>query len=64
MKYRILINREDCLGCGACTVCANWKIGDDYKARPLKDIITEDEYACNKQASEICPVKIISIIKE
>jgi len=58
-KYKIIFAREECLGCGACTSCDNWNIEDDGKASPIKTEL--NDIGCNKQAAEICPIKIIKI---
>ena len=60
MKYKIEFEKENCRGCGACTQCDNWQIGDDGLAFPLEKNL--DEIGCNSLAAEICPVKIIKII--
>ena len=61
MPYKIEFDKEKCLGCGACTQCNNWKLGDDSKAHPKKTEL--DEIGCNKEAEEICPVDAIKVIK-
>jgi len=58
-KYKIIFTREKCIGCGACTNCDNWKLKDDGKASPIKTEL--NNIGCNKQAAEICPIKIIKI---
>ena len=58
-KYKIIFKRKKCLGCGACTSCDNWSIGNDGKASPIKTEL--NDIGCNKQAAEICPIKIIKI---
>ena len=64
-KYRIVQERDKCIGCGACvSVCPeNWMMAEDSKARPKKIGLTEKEYKCNKLAEEACPVSIIHIKK-
>ncbi len=60
MKYKIGFNKAGCYGCGACTQCNNWVMGDDGKAYPLQ---TELEViGCNQKAAEICPAGIIQVI--
>lgn len=71
---KIIQKHGDCIGCGACAaVCSDfWEIGEDGKAF-LKDgkldeekneyslDLGEDNFACNKDAMDVCPVKIISV---
>ena len=61
MKYKIEFDKEQCLGCGACTMCDNWKTSDDGKVEPIKTEL--NEIGCNKNAAEICPIEIIKIIE-
>ena len=61
MSYTIKFKREECLGCGACTMCDNWQFDDDGKVTPQKTEL--EEIGCNEQASEVCPAQIIEIIK-
>ena len=62
MTYKIEFDKSNCMGCGACTQCDNWKIGEDGKAYPLKTKL--EEIGCNEAAVSICPVNIIKIIEE
>ncbi len=58
--FKIIQDREKCIGCGACvSVCDNWKMDDDGKAKPKKTEV--EEVGCNKEAAEICPVQCIKI---
>ncbi len=72
---KIIQKHNDCIGCGACAaVCPDfWEITDDSKARPKNGKhnsetgnyeleIEEKDVKCNKEAAEVCPVQIISII--
>ena len=61
--FRIVQNKEKCIGCGACvSVCDNWEMDDDGKAKPKN---TEIEKAgCNKEAAEMCPVQCIKVEEE
>ncbi len=60
MAYKIEINREMCIGCGACTnTCDNFELGNDGKARVKKEKI--DLIGCNKDAADGCPVQCIKI---
>ena len=61
-KYKVVINRIDCLGCGACaSVCKNFFLDKDGKASVKKSNITEKELRENKEAEKICPVQVIVI---
>ena len=63
-KYKITQKREECLGCGRCTIICeeNWEMdSSDYKAKCKKDIIDETEYAKNKEAADECPAQCISV---
>ena len=60
MTYKIELDKEKCLGCGACTQCNNWELKDG-KASPKKTEL--DDIGCNREAEEICPVKAIRIIE-
>ncbi len=70
-RMKVIQKHNDCIGCGACTaVCpAFWEMPDDGKARPVNgkqnengdyELEIEDkDIACNKEASEVCPVQVI-----
>jgi ferredoxin len=62
MKYEIKFDRENCLGCGACTSCDNWELKEDGKVTPIKTEL--DNIGCNQEAVDICPVDIIKIIEK
>lgn len=59
MKYKITVDKEKCIGCGACTnICDNFKMSGD-KAQPLKSVV--DGLGCNGEAKDICPVEAITV---
>lgn len=67
-KYKITFDRKTCIGSGACTsVCPeNWELVEkngEFKARPKKLEISEEEYTSNAEAAAICPVECITIEK-
>jgi len=62
MKYKITVDQDACIGCGACTTCDNFEIGEDGKAKPVKEIV--DDANCSRQGEEICPVQAIKITEE
>jgi len=61
MPFKIIHDREACIGCGACAaVCpVNWKMADDGKSDPIKTEVKE--IGCNKEAADACPVQCIKI---
>jgi len=67
-RYKISFDRKVCIGSGACTsVCPeNWELVEkngEFKAKPKKLDISEEEYASNAEAAAICPVECIRIEK-
>ncbi len=60
-KYKIIHQRDKCIGCGNCVaICPqNWEMTDDGKAEVKETEI--DTLGCNKQAEEMCPVGCIQI---
>lgn len=61
-KFKIVQDREACIGCGACaSVCDNWEMCDDGKSKPKKTLL--DEKGCNEEAANVCPVACIKIEK-
>ena len=61
MPCKIELDKEKCLGCGACAQCNNWELGRDGKANPKKTEL--EDIGCNREAEEICPVKAIKIME-
>ena len=63
MKYKVEVNENLCVGCGACqAICPDvFEMTDDNKAR-VKENPTEKE--CAKEAVDSCPVSAISIDEE
>ncbi len=61
-KYKIIQNRDVCIGCGACvSVCPdNWVMKGD-KSHPKKTEI--NDIGCNKEAADVCPVQCIKVKK-
>ena len=60
-KFKIIVDPEACVGCGACTsVCDNLVMDDESgKAKPKQAEV--DELGCNKDAQETCPVDAIKL---
>lgn len=62
-KFKIIHERELCIGCGACaaTCPANWVMAPDGKSKPKKKELTA--IGCNQAAADGCPVHCIHIEK-
>ena len=70
---RIFFQRKKCIGCGSCSEVASsrWKlnendgksdlIGSTKRKEMFIAIVGNDEFDENKEAEEICPVKIIRV---
>lgn len=63
-KYRVEVDRNKCIGCGACeSVCKNFKV-EEGKSKAINQSIDEKELKNNKEAEKICPVGAIKIKNE
>jgi len=61
MAYKITVNQETCIGCGACAnACNNFKLVNG-KSKPVKAVVPQP--GCNKEAEALCPVKAIKVEK-
>ncbi len=70
-KYKIIQNRDECIGCSACVAVApkSWEMKDDNKAflkgskKNPNEIYTleTDDLEKNLDAAESCPVNCIHI---
>ncbi|MBT7902660.1 ferredoxin [Candidatus Woesearchaeota archaeon] len=59
-KYKIVHNRDMCIGCGMCAkVCDNWEMKDDGKSSAKNTELAE--LGTNQDAVDQCPVSCISI---
>jgi len=60
MAYKIKLDKDKCIGCGACaSACPDSFEMKCNKANPKKTKISK--ITCEKNAAEICPVGAISI---
>jgi len=58
-KFKIEVDNDKCIGCGACTAqCDNFEMTGD-KAVPKQAEV--DDIGCNKEAADVCPVDAIII---
>lgn len=58
-KYKIEVDKEKCIGCGACAAqCDNFEMDGD-KAKPKQKEVRD--IGCNKDAADACPVEAISV---
>ncbi len=64
MKYKIKVDKEKCIGCGACVSVdeAVFKLVDG-KAVAIKKEISDSELSKAKDAADSCPVQAIKIEK-
>lgn len=59
-KYKIEIDEDKCISCGACAdACDNFELQD--KAKVKKSEV--DDIGCNQAAVDVCPVNCIKITK-
>lgn len=60
-KYKIGVDKEKCIGCGACAAqCDNFELDGD-KAKEKESEV--DDIGCNQDAADACPVEAIKITK-
>jgi ferredoxin len=72
---KIVLDRNGCIGCGACTgVCPKYYEmandgksvlkGSQEKAKGIYELeVKEEDIDCNKDAEEACPVSVIHVKK-
>ncbi|MBR9678512.1 MAG: ferredoxin [Nanoarchaeota archaeon] len=69
MAYIIKVDKDACIGCGACEAVTTDEKGKSLfvmkngKAKPLKSKITDKELKAYKEGEESCPVEAITIKK-
>ena len=63
MPYKIEVNKDECIGCGACEAqCPEGFELKDGKAKAKKDKV--NDLGCIKEAAGVCPVNAIKIEEE
>lgn len=65
-KYKIVYDREGCIGAAACIAVAPeaWKMGEDGKADQLMQEFDEKDLQHHLDAARSCPVNVIHIVDE
>lgn len=60
---KIEVNKDLCIGCGACTTIANevFELDDDGLAKVIKKQIEDSEKEDVLDASESCPTEAIEV---
>ncbi len=60
MAYTISVDKEACIGCGACvSTCEKGFKLVDNKSIPLHKEV--EELTCEQEAADICPVNCITV---
>lgn len=62
MAYKIILDKDKCIGCGSCaSICpASFEMKGD-KAFPKKAKVAK--ITCEKNAADSCPVSAISLVE-
>ncbi|MBW2981562.1 ferredoxin [Candidatus Woesearchaeota archaeon] len=62
MAFKIEVDKEKCIGCGACAAqCSNFDIKEGKAVAKKKEV---DKIGCNQEAADICPVEAIKVTKK
>lgn len=61
VKYKVELDREICIGCGACTVACDNFVKDGEKAKVVNPEV--DSLGKNQEAADGCPVNAIKVAK-
>ena len=66
MAYKITLDKDKCIGCGACAAqCPeNFEMKNDGENKASVKKAKVEDLGCNKDAEEVCPVDAIKISKE
>jgi ferredoxin len=60
MSYKITVDADECIGCGACTaVSENFEMNDENIAVPKQEIV--EDLGDNQSAADSCPKECIKI---
>lgn len=67
--FTILHDQPGCIGCGACAAITpeNWEMiemNGEFKSRPKKTDLADDEFSANKDAADTCPVNVIHLVNK
>ena len=61
MVFKISVDQNKCIGCGACAnTCSNFKMVDG-KSKPIKSTVAAP--GCNEEAKALCPTHAITVKK-
>ena len=61
MGFKIKVDEEKCIGCGACAAsCDNFEMNEGKAVAKKKEV---DKLGCNQEAADVCPVEAIKIKK-
>ncbi len=65
-KYKIVYDREGCIGAAACVAvyAKQWSLDDEGKAKYAIEEFDDDELMENISAAKSCPVNVIHIINQ
>jgi len=59
MTFKISVDKEKCIGCGACAgMCDNFEMKDGKSIVKKAEV---DEVGCNEDAKNACPVQAITV---
>ena len=62
MAFKIEVDKEKCIGCGACAAtCDNFEL-EEGKATVKKAEV--EDLGCNQEAADMCPVDAIKVEKQ
>ena len=61
MAFKIEVDEEKCIGCGACAAtCNNFEMNEGKAKAKKKEV---DKIGCNQEAADVCPVEAIKVNK-
>lgn len=61
--YKVTLDKEKCVACGACTIFDNFKMNEDeFKAEVVDE--SPKDITESREAEESCPVYAIKVDKE